>query len=83
MLLSSAEAIFPPLYDAVWSVVAVALAAMVIVTLASIVRHRDGLTAFALVVWLVVALVVPILSAIGWFLVGRSEARTRILAAAS
>lgn len=73
-MLASANPLIPTGYDIVWSVVALALFALMVTALISLVRSARALTTVQSLVWTLLVLLVPLLGALAWLFVGRPSA---------
>lgn len=66
--------LLPTGYDIVWSIAVVALAVYAVSALVSIWRVQASLSGFAVVGWMLLVVVAPLLGATAWFLFGRPRA---------
>lgn len=64
----------PPLYDIVWSVVAIAALVLVVVGFVSLSRSASRLSPWLALVWAALIVVVPILGPVAWLAIGRRTA---------
>ncbi|WP_105565821.1 hypothetical protein [Microbacterium halophytorum] len=72
---SSANPLLPAAYDIAWALLLLAIAALTVTTVVSMVRTRE-LTGFAFLVGFVIVLALPVLGPIAWFGHGRGAVRS-------
>lgn len=63
--------LIPAGYDIVWSIVAIAVVALMITALVSLARSARRLTAVQALAWVLIVLLVPLLGAVAWLWIGR------------
>jgi hypothetical protein len=78
-VLASANPLIPAGYDIVWSVVVVALFALVVTALISLARNARSLTTAQALVWTLLVLFVPLFGALAWLFAGRPAATQSVV----
>jgi drug/metabolite transporter (DMT)-like permease len=77
-VLASANPLIPTGYDILWSVIAIALFALVVAALISLVRNARALTTVQALVWTLLVLFVPLFGALAWLFVGRPSSAAAV-----
>jgi hypothetical protein len=67
----SANPLVPAGYDIAWAAVSVLMVALLVVALVSIARAANRLTSFQALIWVLVAIFVPVVGPIAWLSIGR------------
>ncbi|PZE37148.1 MULTISPECIES: PLDc N-terminal domain-containing protein [unclassified Curtobacterium] len=71
------NAVIPQQYDTSWTIVLVAVLALMVAAVVSVVRNTARMTLLATVVWVFGVIVLPVLGSLVWFFVGRRDLRRR------
>lgn len=66
--------LIPAAYDIAWTAVAVIVLTLMVLALVSIVRVSKNLTTTQSMVWALLAIFVPVLGPLAWFVIGRTAA---------
>ncbi|MBO1901010.1 PLDc_N domain-containing protein [Leucobacter weissii] len=61
----------PTAYDVSFTIFAAIAAVLLVVALVSIARHAQRLTAWQAILWVLLALVIPVLGPLAWLFIGR------------
>ena len=75
LALTAPNPLLPASYDIIWSIVVVAVLALMLTALWQILRAKS-LTGVDAIVWVLVVLAMPVLGAILWFAFGRAKHAT-------
>jgi hypothetical protein len=67
----SANPLVPTGYDIAWTAVSVLLVVLLVVALVSIARAANRLTSFQALIWVLVAIFMPVVGPIAWLSIGR------------
>ncbi len=67
--------LIPAAYDIVWSIATVGLLVLLVAALISIGRAGRGIGSVAVLGWTLLAILLPLLGPLAWFLAGRPAAR--------
>ncbi|WP_420367038.1 PLDc N-terminal domain-containing protein [Curtobacterium sp. L1-20] len=71
------NALVPQQYDMLWTVVLVALLALIVAAIVSVLRNRARMSVLATTLWIVGILIFPFLGSLMWFAAGRRDLHRR------
>lgn len=69
--------LLPAAYDVAWAVVCAGIAALAVAALVSMFRRAPTMGRMQRVWWVLVVFALPVVGAVGWFLVGRPADENR------